>query len=185
MPNIADSPAVTLPLLPTDRLYGERDGVAVKEFAMGDIVALAQQGAATPAQIAAAVTAHESASDPHPAYMTPAEAALAHAPLAHTHTVAQISDAGAAGRTLLQMATLAEIQSAVSGYAPKICRRRHIGTHIPGADEHERQYHPENVPAGFHDSAAFHADTTDFWQCQHDNDANCQQSCRARAVGHD
>lgn len=56
MPNIADSPAVTLPLLPTDRLYGERDGVAVKEFALGDIVALAQQGAATPAQIAAAVT---------------------------------------------------------------------------------------------------------------------------------
>jgi hypothetical protein len=115
MPNIADSPAVTLPLLPTDRLYGERDGVAVKEFAMGDIVALAQQGAATPAQIAAAVTAHESAPDPHPAYMTPAEAALAHAPLAHTHTAAQISDAGAAGRTLLQMATLAEIQSSVSG----------------------------------------------------------------------
>jgi hypothetical protein len=41
------------------------------------------------------------------------------APENHSHTVAQISDAGAAGRTLLQMATLAEIQSSVSGaYMP-------------------------------------------------------------------
>jgi hypothetical protein len=36
------------------------------------------------------------------------------APSTHTHTVAQIGDAGAAGRSLLQMATMPEIQSAVS-----------------------------------------------------------------------
>lgn len=44
MPNIADSPAASLPLQPTDRLFGERAGQAVQEFQLGDITALAQQG---------------------------------------------------------------------------------------------------------------------------------------------
>jgi hypothetical protein len=39
-----------------------------------------------------ALAAHVAEADPHPQYLTPAEGALAFAPLVHTHTAAQITD---------------------------------------------------------------------------------------------
>lgn len=124
MPNIADSPAAALPLQPTDRLFGERAGQAVQEFQLGDITALAQQGMAPAAhthdglmtqaqsdKLAALPTASALAAD----QAAQDQAISSKADASHTHTAAQISDAGAAGRELLRKETLPEIQALVSG----------------------------------------------------------------------
>lgn len=42
--------------------------------------------------ITAAITAHEGASDPHPGYLTPAEAAGVYSPIGHSHVAASITD---------------------------------------------------------------------------------------------
>lgn len=51
---------------------------------------------------AGTVGAHEAAADPHPQYLTAAEAAAAHAPLSHTHTPAEAGadPAGTAASTV-------------------------------------------------------------------------------------
>jgi len=60
-----------------------------------------------------AVSAHTSAPDPHPQYLTAAEANALYALISHTHVASQISDSTAAGRSLLTAVDAAAQRSAL------------------------------------------------------------------------
>lgn len=64
-------------------------------------------GAEPSGAAAAAVAAHVAAADPHPQYLTPAEAGAAYSPLGHTHPASQISDSTVAGRAMVTAADAA------------------------------------------------------------------------------
>jgi len=103
------------------------------------------------------MSTHTAAADPHPQYLTAAEAAAAHAPLSHTHTAAQISDASATGRSLITAADAAAGRTAL-GAEPSGTAASTMSTHVAAADPHPQYLTPAEGNAAY--AAAGHTHTT-------------------------